>query len=239
MEQVQGDPEDRALELAAAIDGFQDALATCMERRGFEYARAGTPTVTPSPVVYEPAWWREPDVELARETGLGFTLNGNPAEPPMAYPEPDDTAYLSMTPRERAAHDGALDECLAATPDPAPPASDEILSTLSGAMNRVTRSPEFAPIRDEVSSCLAGRGVGFSGPEDVHDAAEQAVGKVLWNVAATDPRLDELLAHARAAEVALAVAEAECRRTVADEAAALLEPVFDDWYEEHRDRLGA
>ena len=217
----------------------------------FDYVALGSPTVHPSEPTYESAWWRSPNRDLAATVGLGYATHSGLVGPGgMEYPESASKAYEAASKAyealpgaRRAAYDKSLNECSAS----AFSSSELVATTKSQALEfsmietltTVSREPSFAPTRDTVARCIRDHGEGFSGPDDIYDYAEGKVLEILGDASRETPGVAELVAKALAVETNIATIEVDCRSTVANQAADLLQPAFDAWYAKNRDEINA
>ena len=239
--QIRGSAAQGAAEAEGAATQFQAALATCMDDAGHVYTPPGQPVVSVLPPVYQPAWWRLPDVELAGKAGLGYAAYSGLTQDVMTYiAEPDTRSYESMSPSERAAYDTALDACF-----PTAVEAEQIVvnnrllleSSFTDAMLGVTQSARFDVIRRQMAACVAQRGESFTGPDDIYDHAEELVYRMLDGVTKDDPDVAARVSAALAAEARVAAIEASCRVEQADEIAIVLAPTLDDWLASNSEQL--
>lgn len=213
--------------------GNTDQLSECMAARGVEYRGSAMdfvvlgprPRTDPEPYAADPDWYIRPDVELARAGGVGITVRNEPIG-----------ARWDMVPSDPAG---------TAAPDPDPGRYDEVFSAceqrLTGsmenplawqldnemfAMSRTAEErPEFAPIRDQYRACMAASGFEVEDPVEIE----------VMMVNGEFPSDTDVPAY----EVAIAVADAECRAPLWERFIELDASAWRDWLDRNTDRIAA
>lgn len=214
-------------------------VAECMTLHGFP---SFVPATRPDgePRVYEPAWWRTPDIELASTAGLGYTLFSGPiafgAVQLADVYDPPEPSSTPLSESEQIQQNDACERTFAAAPrfeldeNGLAPAYSDLLATFY----ETTLAPGFEAIQRQLDACLHDRGVAY-GPEGLYQYTEDQVLTIIGNLTSDDRAIESKVRHALRVETAISVSEVQCRSEQADQVAVILSPVFETWLTEHPD----
>lgn len=218
----------------------QEFYRSCMSDRGFVYEIPPISQVEVRDEVYVASWWTMPDSKLAKSEGFGVAVPFNEEPSPFV-----SNTYEALTPEGKVEYNSALDGCIGSAAstgqfdEPLNPLGVDLESQFLGALTKASLDLPFDAINRSYKSCIADHGFMFESPYDAGDAAEVELGRVgYYNV---DPRSSEyakLLPRAQEAERNVALADAECRQKLTDDAAEILMPIATSWVDGHALEIG-
>ncbi|MCL2849383.1 MAG: hypothetical protein FWE61_04985 [Micrococcales bacterium] len=200
-----------------------DLIAACMKDQGFTYDQ---PYVPDRPVLgsddMDPVQWASVH-GYAIATGELVVPAPEAVHRSAAEQVAYDAALYGTGTGDGVAYDWRQEGCMGSAYHEATGGADEIMAderyaALFAAIDAVTtqvgESGEVAALNDDWSQCMAGTNhPGFVSPQAAQASAEQALGAVLAEQ--PDPSdLERLLRTVSRDEIALAVADATCQRTV-------------------------
>lgn len=197
-----GDPESQDLMQRRYSAAVEDATATCMALRGFEY----TP-VSPEAYTYGPGIGISRE-DFAGRFGFGVTTNDAYFAAAMEAADgsnPNDDYVFALEPQERKTYSEAFVSCMeAAGEDIAPPPS--FVQELRRLEDSVRRTPEAIRAQDDWATCMVLDG-GFAAVRSLEELTS------LLQLEYEDARnTADVLASLQETEIAMAVRNLECER---------------------------
>jgi len=238
---ARGSAEEMAEQDIASLIQYEEAIAACMKKAGFEYyPQSVEAEASPDP---DPAAVMDPASREYRQTyGYGITTGGSEAasvdELPQESPEeaknrqyrdgldePTQAAYDLALSGERievggvfAPQGGCVDESLDLVYGRSSPDAQwfDLLDAMYAVDGTISSSGEKAALDREWSTCMANQSYpAFSSPDDAEASiAQQSQG--LYRPDSTGRMLldEEAQAKLQTAEIALAVTDLDCQESV-------------------------
>lgn len=241
----------------------QTKIHGCMTAAGYVYKIPST-DLTTQITYYRPGWEFRPDRDLAQQAGMGLSdQSTNGAIIKFVVEDPGSVApagQISYT--EQLAHCGiiidrtyerVIDETStntiggvaytkAAAGLMTNPLAAEIDGELGALLTPTLSSDAFAPIQRTYYDCMNGYGFPVQTRSLDRFAEELVWGQMVSTdgINRVDPSAPEfpgVQATAKATDIKLSTADADCRAAHADQAAALLQPVLDQWLSANQARV--
>ena len=249
----------------AAERRYQQALAACMARSGFQYVPhigvvgsltrgSGLPSGLPAD-------------EFRRRYGYGVAAGFKSAlnlSPEPIEPDPNEAIRAAMTAQDQAAYDRALHGsihrgnlpggCQAQAPDPIPVAgtAGELEDDLNELQSRIDADEHVVTARLDWTECMSRAGYPFSDDQQIQDDLLRRMNPLYDAIAGEDipagmtlrvydrqlsPQQDRLLNDIASYERDLAATDTDCRRRL-DDALSNARTVYETQFiNQHRDRL--